>query len=728
MRLLGVVSLILFCILQGFAVQARGKQKQMTLKIHLAVEAGHQPDYLCVVSYGEPALPRVPVCKPSERKEALPATVGNNDECPGNVQSFHMLASDKKNDDGSDAKVREIENAIRIAQQSLTQAEDTPYDGACDAKVEPFDLHEMVDARKAFMTCVENAADRDAVEGKGYRRVAIVEVLAYRSALGTLQLDGDIATLHYPESAAEDAFPVTARVLGGHYLAGVSEMRINGRIDLSLIPRCYTRRVESPARLREHKVAYELMQSGGPPASLPEKWIDDGVVLLPHQRHGEQRLLRLSIEKDNRHAAYVSLWETSSPPRSLAFRPAEVYFGWRVSPNFPVSIINDDTCPTASIPAIGLTCEAHYRADDTHPGLPAFAEETDHRGTCYYNCAANNEIPKGFDYPQTVRFVVEDLEDAWEETLSNVGQIYRGYADADDRHMIVDFSGYEWCYERCTEKQDCDTSRIVQRGDRVHTVMLKTSDGRVYRIPARPTDSHRIVLPGAGHGDLVTYCIEGDREYYCNDTHISHGRISITSPNSDAKKVSFSLNIGGGFAMPFTFRESGIPAKPYANAEIAMKFHPIFPPPLAFELHATYLLSKQSYHPMKTPTSASVDGFSSIAYNRFLFGLRIVLLTNSRFRLAFSPGLGLGVGYPLWEDDIDKVGSAYLFWVLAEGHLRYSLNRKRTWFIEVNSRVLAFENLFRYEMRDERYLRTPVRKRDNIYSIHLGIGLRGWLW
>jgi hypothetical protein len=120
----------------------------------------------------------------------------------------------------------------------------------------------------------------------------------------------------------------------------------------------------------------------------------------------------------------------------------------------------------------------------------------------------------------------------WTDTLREPGATLTGYLPAEDRHLEVEYDGWNG---------DGDADLLW---DHVDHVDVRGPGGAAYRLKLAP--SARLRLPGISCGDHISYQYVGDRAYRERTVSVDGGTVRLSAPTSDVDNLSFGLGVGGG--------------------------------------------------------------------------------------------------------------------------------------------------------------------------------------
>lgn len=439
------------------------------------------------------------------------------------------------------------------------------------------------------------------------------------------------------------------RVIDGDYLSDTEPgVNLDGRITLRLVPRCQSRTIELPAGVPSDDLRISLTASGSEPATAvcqsPKTESGRFVRMqLPSFHESGPRQIEVTAGAAPAVATLTDSWTTRESPEVLRPRLRKVRFSWQpdcmysgkwqqaASPASGERLLSA-SCPDVRLSGGAVTCRS--------VSAPAGAEE----GLCHYECgvlptdppaksdrigsetcwSSSGKRPESsptsvpFDLPATVELCHGGVEH-WEDSLGYPGQELTGFVPAAQRSVEVDFS--RWT----------GIDRLIQRPNgSIRYISLRDAHGVERHVAPSRTGRTRVLVPGATCGEIITFEIEGDRNYDLGYARIEHGRIEIQHPRELEGRLSYWASLSGGlsFAVPHFAPGPGERPDPslasgyrrpdtQPSAVLRAGFDLRLPEvPFSLEGAMAYMIGPRAYYPIRTSTLGSVDG-QSVPYSHF---------------------------------------------------------------------------------------------------------------
>ncbi|MGB1014568.1 MAG: hypothetical protein ACPG4T_10580, partial [Nannocystaceae bacterium] len=369
----------------------------------------------------------------------------------------------------------------------------------------------------------------------------------------SLKLAGGVATVGVEADLRR--IVVTARSLGGHYLAQRRSQRAEGGsaenklLVVPLQPRCQWIDLTLPygrlrARDRSRLDAYVHGQQLSSQTCVgPMQGTKSIQLRVPRVDAGDPGSLEVVLRpgaNSEEPARFGAAWVGPWPAKAVRLHATQISLVWRP----PACVVADDFCPRVSLES-GVSCTGSRVAD-----------------ACHYLCPgdADQHGVEAIEPPLTVHFEKDAPRQRWSEILTRVGQPLSSYVPGDK--VVVHANIGHW--ERNTP------------GARVTEIAFLGDDGSVRKFPLRGRDTVEVPLPAATCGP-IRYRLIGDRKHIEQTAEIQNGQIMLASPGASARILTFNLSLlqGGSWAIsPGAPDALRTPAYFIGQGQLAANFRP----------------------------------------------------------------------------------------------------------------------------------------------------------
>lgn len=521
------------------------------------------------------------------------------------------------------------------------------------------------DRLRGHVTCTKNRrptrSDRVAIAFLRFHKANVP------APMKELELLGNHLTVYFSKPVDPDDYEFLIGV-GGDYLANTEGLGTKERMVLPLHPRCTASTIALPPRVRPPAAeALSATLDGEPVDRCVAAGADQVSVWLPYRRAGGIQTLRLAYASPKASSIQEASWTGRTPPDLLTARHRQVELAWRkdcLVGSLPATANADwsASCPRATLPAAGATCEL------LGPDGPY----------CRYRCAAPPGMP-AFELPTPVRFDRLGLIDGgeiakaygWEDTLRYAGQELTSFLPPDERKIIVELPDpAAW---RSRPGNEIDRVEIQSSSGTRQSVSIRTSPPRWAILP----------VPNATCNEHFTVKVIGARTFDRKEQGLSDaGNLVLDRPRRYRDVFHWVVVLGGGALLPQNqlVYDTERDLEPYGSAGGGFELDFERPFSGAFEATLLYEPTRTSYGVVRLPTDRG-DRLARVPYHRIVAELAATLWGRNR---EWQLGLmgGAGFGGPMLGDT-EKVGTFRSF-VFAGALGRIKPWRMNAW-IEVNA-------------------------------------------
>lgn len=501
-------------------------------------------------------------------------------------------------------------------------------------------------------------------------RVAIV-ALSYhegesRSGVQKVELHGTSATLFLQHELAASNFAF-AQVIGGDYaFSARTSIGTNERIVVALHPRCTLLGVELPRHSVATplaKVSISLDAWGTNPAPVniavctPNMRGNTLPLSIPYMESPGTKRLIVSAGMDQSPLVLEATWSGALPPSSLGLAHRRFEFVWRrdcLSGAWPASERSsrdaswNARCPRAAVEGL--------------PGCVIIDQPDE--SLCRYRCEVADSIPAVL-LPLRVqldRMRAQGDQDevvySWRDTVLFAGQELRSFVAPAERAVALEFADPTSWQDRGGDT--LNSVRITAPGGSVERVDLTSQGGRELLPPWIP-----VATPNITCSSRLRVTISGASSYGERSFAVAGGRVVLDDPHRFRPHWHPRLMIGvGTLAVPseptsalFVPRHSA----PYATIGGVAEMY-IDALPAAIEFRALLDITKTNFFDCLEKSCLRDESTHGRAwYTRSNFGASFLWWMARR--LHIGAGLALGVGVPLFEEDMENVGPLRLSFV-----------------------------------------------------------------
>lgn len=607
--------LLILVVLAIVSLSRRSSAADSQLAIQFLIEPADAPSYLCIVTRLKPLGAR----NVGELVDASGVKPGADDiiRLPFSKISVKTEKDAHPETVRSDILLNQVAEAARKHEAAAGDQTCAGESGACFPAIHV----KASQAQTRFILCEVNkdptsGAERDAQGRYLTQRIAVVEIdpgpkdLGATAYLDRVSLNGTAAQMILKRAPDGHAQQLTAAVRGGDYANAESGLNVNGRVALRLLPRCKKRLVEIPRiEIKEGSTVTASLVSRSvfvPACRVGPMKERRFPMMIPAVDPGDVKTLSVRVVPAgwiDSEAEFTDHWLDLEAPPVLKVRPAVLSFGWQIDCMYPGETAQQG-CPSARIIGVGVTCRAENPID----------------GICNYRCAPPAAVTSEFDLPARVRFT-HGSDESWEAELSFGNQILQGYVPLPERRVEINLSHWD------------DESRTLSQltrmpASKIRHVVMWDKSGAAHRVVPRPTTEH-ISLPGAQCGEVVSYQIEGDREYNEQHREIWGGKIVLGNPLDEVKWITGGIALGGGAAFTPVHllhfdpnrKYTSFVARPYLVARLDGDLRP--PTwPVTLSARVSFMLGEKDYFPIPKPTSTTVYS-EFVAFNRLTTELAV---------------------------------------------------------------------------------------------------------
>ncbi len=636
-RVLWLAAFVL-CLV-GSSSTARAEQQFGVVALDLRPEGGDVPTHLCVVS---------PRKSDRARDKIGEVLAGSPDRVRGAA--------------GGEAQSWQVKPSVWGGGADSAERQKCVTDPLSDCRPRVELPNQLAQQGDLYVACT---ADNLTEGGEASEARTLFIQLDYLEGsppqIESVHLAGGVATIGV-FGVSFERVTVTARSLGGHYLAHQRSERARGdgsgreqtamsrqTIQLGLTPRCQDIEVRLPrTRVKPgdrdrldvrvngrtidvdscvgNLVGAEVIQIRMPPAPLAVGSID--VTLKPST-------------SGSTSARFGGSFEGRWPKTPFALEFNQVSFTWRR----PDCIYPRDTCPAAVLET-GTRCTGSVTADGCSYMCPGeYSEEG----------AIDLELPLG------VTFEKDDPKQSWTDRLAQNGQELSSYVAADDIYLSANINDWE------TEKPD----------NRINGIEIYGEDGEARRYGVTHVDRLMLRVPGAGlrgRGgtcESIRFKPVGDRGYDEIVATVSDGELDLGRPERAAKLVRFNLTLLAGGGPAWSTDPPPPPVYFTGLGMLAVQIQPRRKPwnRFALEMRAGGTLgtwavpvgADEETGAMRDPEEEDVAGEEArqqrVGWARVLFEPGMVVSLHERIAM----GAGFGMGFSLPFRDVDITGKELKF-------------------------------------------------------------------
>jgi len=649
---------------------AKKTQRSQRLIVSLDVPADQAPEYLCIVSESRscPAgsedsngkLIREADCATRELADlqdigSLPADLSLGDVAI-TAPAKQTTVRHYNNSSETVSLDADLIGVLQSVSRSASSMCDEMHEG-CTPKVR----------LSAFAKSGRIICGRDGAVTSSARngRVAIV-ALSYhegesRSGVQKVELHGTSATLFLQQELVASNFAF-AQVIGGDYaFSATTSIGTNERIVVALHPRCTLFGAEVPryslaTPLVKASISLDAWGASHAPVVLatctPNVRRSTLPISIPYMESpGTKRLIvRTGVDRDP--LVLEATWSGALPPSPLGLTHRRFEFAWRrdcLAGEWPAAERSSHdaswnaTCPRATI-----------------EGLPrcVIIDQPD-RSICKYHCEVADSIP-ALLLPASVQFDrmraqgdQDQILYSWHDTVLFSGQELQSFVALPDRTVALEFADPTSWQDRSGDT--LDGIRITAPGGSVENVDL-TSQGGKELLPSWISVS----TPHITCSSRLRLAISGASSYGERSFTVAGGRIVLDDPHRFRPHWHPWFMIGGGTLGVPSERSSApyVPrtSTPYVTiggvAEMYIDYWPA-----TIEFRTLFDVTKTAFFENCQEEICPRDGSTHgrAWYTRANLGASFLWWVSRR--LHAGAGLALGVGTPLFDDDIPKVGS-----------------------------------------------------------------------
>jgi hypothetical protein len=538
-------------------------------------------------------------------------------------------------------------------------------DGGCSAQVEL--PQGVAQAEDLHLACATDSLLRDASPRNARVLLLMLEHLeGSPPSIEAVRLTGGVVTIGV--GARLQQIVVTARSLGGHYLADQRSFRGDDAgpesklIVLPITPRCHWIEAKLPGMYLQEDDRGRISLSANGEALDPKECLGPlrgGSVIQVHTPRSELegRLeFRIDPGEEERPAAtrFGAHWQGSWPTGKVEMIPNQLGFAWRP----PRCVYPEGVCPRATLDG-GIECSGR-RVEDL----------------CEYVCPGENRDSRVVEIttPIGVNFEKDEPLQQWADLLTRPGQTLDGYVGADEIYLNADVSGWD---------------REIP-GNRVTHIEVLGNDVTQRRYSVSSLENLRILAPDASCGPL-RYQLVGDRRYDEGVATIEGGKVKFDRPERTTKVLSFNIVLaqGGG---PAIHVEGGTdlasPSYFTGLLQLAANFRPTKPSAArwAFELRLGGTVGQYGYYGSDTAGDDPRRVTHKLPWARLLFEPAVQVNIWRSFSL--SAGIGMGGSWPIKAADT-RVVNRFKFVLSPSLDARFAV-RKWLAFV-IQGRAILFE-------------------------------------
>lgn len=488
----------------------------------------------------------------------------------------------------------------------------------------------------AYIACASNHQQPSGT------RVAVVQIdAAFQRAsyakvgVEGVELDGNLAkvTLNAP---IEPFDHINATVVGGHFEPDNGIFSTGVRLDLPLRPRCRRHEIHTPSITipQGERIVVTAETAETPnPLSCKDPPMEQGRFKMQLPLRARNQPMEVTIGSETGlgpYARFVGRWSGATSRATVALRVNAVSFTWKRHCLHPWPNDDKPTCPRATLPDVGLSCE----------GTPDWANET-----CLYVCNKNKSptyVNAAFDLPARVRFLrssdgKDTFDEEWDEQLAYGNQQLSGFVAPELRHLAVDFRAWT----------------PLPPGE-VNQISIFDGLGKPHVVTYKPgLNVAGVSMPNVGCHDVLTYQVHGNHLHDSKRIGVSGGRLELPFPEDTA--AAFRGAVGGGAFMPLPVDKEGRHPglSPYLILQLGGSFRPVLSR-WSGAVSVGLLLSKQTY----SPISASVHPtqLGDAWFNRYFLGPSFAYETSPRTYVG--AGAWILLGHALQPKDVESLGPA----------------------------------------------------------------------
>lgn len=670
-----------------FRIQGASAAKSQRLIVSLDVPADQSPEYLCIVSESRSCpqgsedsngdLIREADCATRELADlqdigSLPADLSVGDVPIAAPQKQAAVRHYKNH-----SETVRLDSVLIAALQNASQRESA----MCDER------HEGCTARvrlSAFEKSGRIICGRDGavIPSAHNGRVAIVSLSYHegeaRSGVQRVELHGTNATLFLQQELAASNFAF-AQVIGGDYaFSTVSSIGTNERIVVALHPRCTLFGAELPRRpvvapLAQARIYLDSWGSKNDSKRIAQCIPNGSGTTLPInipyiENPGTKRLI-VHVAGNRDPIGLEATWSGPIPPSTLKLAHRNFEFEWRrscLAGEWPASepSTRDATwsarCPRATVEGVSVC---------------SIVDQGDNKSFCKYRCNIAESIP-ALLLPVDIEFDrvrsqgdQDQIVYSWHDTVSFSGQELRSFVAPSERMITLEFADPTSWQDRAGDT--LDAVRVTAPSGSRETIDLTTPGDRELLPSWIP-----ISAPNITCSSRVSVSIFGASSYSERSFAVAGGRVVLGRPQGLRSRWHPMFMAGGGVLGIPRERSSAlyIPRRgtPYVTVGGVAEMY-LDSLPAAVEFRALFDVSKTTFGICPDETCSHDTTLGRAWYGRANFGASLFWWVSRR--LHAGAGVALGVGVPLFDDDISDVGSVRFSFVTELIDLQARLGR-----------------------------------------------------